>query len=140
MPFSGKCQYSNDYVANIPKTELRIADDDLFKTTSTIDRKSDDFKAGQADAREYYTDNSAYAVSFFSSVLVPPAGLVTTVVLSTIKPKAKNLTPPNKDFLKDEQYAKGYMHEASRLKTRRAWGGFVTGVSFFGLACFMLYR
>lgn len=139
ISFNGKCQLLSDSSANLINIDQNNVGNDSIDKKQTKDKHSADFKSGKEDAKENYTDNRVFAITFFSSLLVPPAGFITTIALSTIQPKIKNLNVPNEQLLKNDQYYKGYMQKATRMKAGRAWGGCLTGLAFFGIAFFMVY-
>jgi hypothetical protein len=97
------------------------------------------YLAGKEDAKEYFNSNRAFAVTFITSVLLPPVGLITTTVISFKKPKVEILDMPNKQLLRNADYTKGYVHKAKRMNTAKAWGGCITGLAFFGIAYLMIY-
>lgn len=139
LTFTGKCQELNGYSSISKKQNITIAQPESTVSDVIENTSEEDFKSGEEDANEYYTDNKAFAVSFFSSVILPPVGFITTIALSTSQPKTSNLNAPNDEMLKNNEYIKGYKHKALKMKARRAWGGCLTGLSFFGIACFMVY-
>jgi hypothetical protein len=115
-------------------------EDLLISGNDSIDKKHNQaYLAGKEDAKEYFNSNRAFAISFVTSLLLPPVGLVTTVVISFQKPTVEILDLPNKQLLKNTNYTQGYIHKAKRMKAAKAWGGFSTGVAFFGIGYLMFY-
>ena len=88
---------------------------------------------GELDADRHYTSYSSFGASFFSSMLFPPAGLITSTILSFAPPKEINFGLPEDKLalLKDEYYYDGYAKASRKKKIWRSWGGFVTGTAFF---------
>ena len=134
MSFNGKSQLLNNNSENSTQNDQITMGNDSIKNTH-----SSDFKSGKEDAKEFYTDNKSFAISFFSSLVLPPVGLFTTIAISTSRPKLENLNVPNDQLLKNEQYVKGYVEKASRMKAGRSWGGCLTGLSFFAIIMVMIY-
>ena len=97
------------------------------------DEKTTMYMLGQMDAGRHYTSYSSFGASFFSSLLFPPAGLVTSIVMSFSPPKLENYGLPIEKLplLKDGDYYKAYSSSIRKRKTLRSWGGFVTGTAFF---------
>jgi len=91
------------------------------------------YEKGVKDADRYYDDYTPYAGGFLSGIVLPPAGLVTTIIISSKPPKEFNLgIPTEKNNLKsDPEYFKGYLEQASKRKKQRTWAGFATGTAFF---------
>jgi len=128
--YEAKCQQPGEISIN----EMNFAGKD------SIDKKHNSaFLDGKDDAKEYYNDNRAFAISFLTSLLLPPVGVVTTIAISLKKPQIEILDVPNKLLLKNEDYTKGYIHKAKSMKALKAWGGCVVGLAFFGFGFYMLY-
>lgn len=98
-----------------------------FNPTSSL------YVQGKKDADKYYKDYGPYAGSFFPSLVFPPAGFVSTIVISVIPPKEFNLGIPDdrKEVKSDPDYFNGYYTMAKRKKKLRTWAGFGTGTMFF---------
>jgi len=132
--YNGICQQATEISINpTHKDRVISGHDSIYKKPNGA------FLAGKEDAKEYYNDNKAFTISFFTSFLVPPVGLITTIVISLKKPEIEILDVPNIQLLKNEDYAKGYIHKAKRIKVAKAWGGCAAGLAFFGIGFFMLY-
>jgi hypothetical protein len=107
---------------------------------AVFDEGSSLYLKGQRDAKSYYKDYNPFAGTFFSSMLFPPAGLVTTLIISSKEPKEYNLGIPEskKKFMVDnDDYFNGYMAAAKKRKKLLSWAGFVTGTAFFASALAM---
>jgi len=138
--FDVKCQLLIDNPDSLTNsTEIISGKDSIDKKNKQL-KHSPDFYSGKEDAKEYYTDNSAFAIAFVTSLLIPPAGFITTIALSTTEPKVRKLDIPNQKLLLNEQYMEGYVQKATRIKAGRAWFGCFTGTAFFGIAYLMLYK
>jgi hypothetical protein len=97
------------------------------------------YQAGIEDAKEFYSSNRAFTVSFLTTLLLPPVGLITTTVISLKNPTIEILDLPNKKLLKNENYTNGYIHKAKRMNAVKAWGGCITAIGFLGAGYFMFY-
>jgi hypothetical protein len=88
---------------------------------------------GELDAGRHYTTYAPFGATFFSSMLFPPAGLVTSIVLTATPPKKESFGLPESKLplLKDENYYSAYFKTSRKKKILRTWGGFVTGTAFF---------
>jgi hypothetical protein len=139
LSINGRCQLVIDCSSNLFNNDLiTLGNDSINKKLPKI-KLSDDFLSGKEDAREYYSNNKVFAITFFSSLIVPPAGFITTIALSTIKPKTRTLNLPNQKLVLNDQYMKGYMQKASRMKAGKAWIGCLSGISFFCIGYLMFY-
>jgi hypothetical protein len=133
---TGNCQlfYDNNKLSNF--SDFELLNDSIKKKKS---KYSDHYISGRMDAMQYYNDSRAFAVSFATSLLLPPVGFITTIAISTSEPKTENLNVPNEQLLKNDEYMKGYIHKAKKMKAGKAWGGCATGLAFFGIAYLILY-
>jgi hypothetical protein len=130
----GYCQQPRDTII------FQSIEEETNNGKDSIDKKHNPaYLAGKEDAKEYFNSNRAFAITFITSVLLPPVGLITTTVISLQKPTIEILDLPNKQLLKNADYTKGYVHKAKRMNTAKAWGGCITGMVFFGFAFYMLY-
>lgn len=93
---------------------------------------ADSSKIAIADAKKYYHDTRPFAVCFATSVVAPPIGLVTTILVSLTKPQPHNLGIPyeKKYSLLNETYLKAYQKTAAKRKAFVACAGFITGTIF----------
>jgi hypothetical protein len=139
LSLSGYCQLMYDSSAGVIIISQNNGGYDSIDKRYIKHKQSAEFISGEADAKEYYTDNKVFAITFITSLLVPPAGFITTLALSSSNPKVRNLNVPNEKLLINDQYANGYMHKAKRMKAGRAWAGCLTGLTFFGIAFLMVY-
>lgn len=82
------------------------------------------YALGVEDAILNYNAQNVKTGTAISTVLFPPAGLVTTVLTSAIPPK----NPALHVNVSNEYYQKGYTDGAIVKKRRKAWGGFGLGM------------
>lgn len=136
LSFNCKSQLLSDTTANLINSDQNYIGNDSINNK----RHSSDFINGRADAKEFYDDKTAFAVSFLTSLIVPPIGFITTIAVSTTRPKIKNLNIPDDQLLRNDQYMMGYIQKASRMKAGRAWIGCLTGVTFLCLGVIMIYQ
>ncbi|GAA0891367.1 hypothetical protein GCM10009122_10460 [Fulvivirga kasyanovii] len=82
------------------------------------------YSLGVDEAIMNYNAQNVKTGTTISTVLFPPAGLVTTVLTSAIPPK----NPALHVNIKNEHFEKGYIQGAIVKKRRKAWGGFGLGM------------
>jgi len=130
----GQDQSRNEEI-NIKSSLLntKIYNSEKLPPTSSL------YVQGKKDADKHYDDFGPYAGTFFPSLIFPPAGLISTIVISSIPPKEFNLNIPkaNIETITDPDYFNGYYMMAKRKKKLRAWTGFGTGTAFFAAGLLM---
>ena len=87
---------------------------------------------GRMDALTYFNGSRAFALSFASSFLLPPAGLAIATINSFTTPKAYNLGIPiaKKPLILNDDYYFAYVKKARAKKAWSSWAGFITGTAF----------
>lgn len=88
---------------------------------------------GKADALTQYRGDSFGGALGATILLGPLVGIAPTVAISSAPVKPHNLNATAPALLLDPSYAAGYRQEAGRLKRRRAWAGYGTGVGIYAL-------
>ncbi len=124
----------NDLKNNSEIIFVKFENDSPIIKSNNIDVNSKLYILGKADAKSYYNYYGSFTGSFFTSLILPPVGLITAVVLTTYPPQDhNNLTIPEfrKPLAQKPEYFQGYFDQASKMKNRRTWTGFCIGVSFF---------
>lgn len=97
------------------------------------DEPSSLYILGKSDAGRYYMNYSPFGATFISSMLFPPAGLLTTIAMTISPPKEEYFGLPDEKLLllSDQNYYSGYSKTARKKKILRSWGGFFNGTVFF---------
>ena len=88
---------------------------------------------GKADALTQYRGDSFGGALGATILLGPLVGIAPTVAIGSTPVKPHNLNAAAPALLLDPSYAAGYRQEAGRLKRRRAWAGYGTGVGIYAL-------
>lgn len=81
------------------------------------------FNKGQTDAKMYFKTSGVFWGSFGSTLLYPPLGLPTTVILASVKPNSENFRTPHPALLKNKYYFNGYEKGAKKKKVARSFSG-----------------
>lgn len=107
---------------------------DNFKSKKRLSgnslRDADYYIKGLEDGSQYYSATGPTIGSTASTILFWPAGLVTSIVLSSTKPKSASNRRANQDYIANPSYNKGYIEQAHRKKKRSVWTGFGVGTGF----------
>jgi len=103
----------------------------VFKSETTKEgfRDADFYVKGLEDASRFYSASGPTIGSGASTVLFWPAGLVTSIVLSSAKPKPITSNSFNKEYVSNPMYHKGYIEQAHRKKKKGVWTGFGVGTA-----------
>lgn len=89
---------------------------------------------GAADARQYFRAPGAFWGTYGATLLNPMAGLVTGVVVGSIRPPEYRLTVSDPVLLQNPDYVRGYRQQAKNKKLGKAAAGFGAGVCTFVVA------
>lgn len=100
----------DSYVAPVPEKNLNMKEQ------------------GEKDAEQYYNGyHGATALTFWTSLLVPPLGLVPAIACSGKEPSKSNLECPKPELLDNKDYQNAYQGFAYTKKKRRVWKNFFLG-------------
>ena len=87
---------------------------------------------GRNDANIHYRGyKGAGTATLLSTILFPPAGLVTALGTSLTPPSHNNLDYPDATIFAQRDYAKGYEQRAKKIKSGKVWKNF--GIGFGSL-------
>ncbi len=88
----------------------------------------DMYLQGQIDAKNNYKANGPFMAGFISTLLFPPAGIITATAISLTPPKQHNLNLPDVTLTNNHDYYDGYIRQAKRKKAGQVWIGAGTGI------------
>lgn len=128
----GKSKNSVEFITKRVETaNINPPDTTDRKTVIRNARGTQDFTEGYEDALKFHVDNNPFLATFLTTSLLPPAGLVTTVVLSFTPVNEKKVPFHYPNLKNNGNYYLGYIEGVGILKTRKSWLGFGTGLIFF---------
>lgn len=84
---------------------------------------------GVEDADNLYSSTGPVVGSTATTLLFWPAGLVTSIVLSSVKPKVPEISARGDEFTSSPMYHRGYIEQAHKKKKRGVWTGFGAGTA-----------
>lgn len=90
------------------------------------------YEKGMADASIYYTgQNSGKTPVLLTSLLLNGLfGLIPAVACSATSPKLQNMSVPNLEaYQNNPEYAKGYMAQAKKTKSKKIWKNWAIGTA-----------
>jgi len=110
--------------SSIKKNEYVKADENLFLK-------------GQNDASLYYKGYKTAGTSTLVATGVLPIygiflGIAPAVLCASAAPQEENLSYPDINLMKNEQYAAGYKQKAKQIKTKKVIGNYVSGIAMQG--------
>ncbi|MCU0445157.1 MAG: hypothetical protein MUE85_09575 [Microscillaceae bacterium] len=137
-----KIKYQDGYVLNNdPKSTVTITPPSTTTTTGIevgdpnikpANRFGNNelYQKGFADAGNYYSGyqgagTATIVLTVLSGGIV---GLIPAVACSTTPPKLKNLGIPPSNYSQSEQYIAGYTAAAKKIKSRKVWQNYGTGI------------
>lgn len=91
-----------------------------------------DYLEGKSDGRKFHNTNSAFTASFLTTSLIPPVGLVTTLIITYTPINESKIIIPYPQLKNNPDYYKGYITGARNAKITKSWLGFGSGLLFFG--------
>jgi hypothetical protein len=94
------------------------------------------YRKGFSDAVTYYGgyQNAGTGTIVLTVLGGGIVGLIPAIACSTTPPKFVNLNIPPSDYSRDSQYIAGYTDSARKIKSRKVWNNYGTGVGIlFGL-------
>lgn len=98
-------------------------------TASTQLTNEDLFLQGRKDARSYYKGyKTAATMTFITTFLFPPAGLITAIGTGVTAPAPHKLGYPDPKLMAQPEYSRGYNQKAKRTKTGKVWKNFGIGM------------
>ncbi|MCF8370103.1 MAG: hypothetical protein K9H64_00685 [Bacteroidales bacterium] len=97
----------------------------IFKIKN-VDQLNEMELRGTLDACSYYHYSGTYWGTFIPTFIAVPAGLVTTVIVASIKPN-RTLNLPDNANVNNEVYLQAYKDQAHKCKKQIAWKGFFIG-------------
>lgn len=93
------------------------------------------YAKGKADARKYYRNyNNSVTFSYLGGACLGPCGVIIPAVSSGISPLDNNLGFPDSKLFENLSYRQGYLDQASKMKERKVWGGYIGGVATMALS------
>ncbi len=104
------------------------------------------FNKGVKDASSHYTSKGAENAATLSTAFCAPCGLIVSAVCASVPPKMETLNYPSIEAFNNRAYELGYRKEANRIKKKRIWSGFGSGLtinffaSTFVYLAFLRYR
>lgn len=89
------------------------------------------YQEGYYDAWKNHNANNSFSLCFFTTTLFPPAGFITTIASSFSPVKNKNITSTYPLLINNPDFRCGYLKSAKKVKLRKSWLGFGSGLFFF---------
>lgn len=105
-------------------------------TPALLPGAGDLYQDGKKDAKTYYHRyKGAGTGTLITSMLSPLVGLLPATMCSITDPDDAHLSCLKPELMKNKTYAKGYMHQAKRIKAGKVWMNWAVGL---GLNVFLL--
>ena len=89
----------------------------------------DMFLKGKEDATLCYKSYKTAASGTFAASLItgPLFGLIPAIACASTEPLYQNLNYPDKELMKNIQYAQGFFETAKKLKSKKVWKNYAFG-------------
>ena len=99
----------------------------LSESEVTALQKIDKYLKGEADADDNFRSKKSYRRAIFLTSLIggPVAGIIPSAVGAASVPSDSSLNMPKSILVNDDEYVKGYKHEAHCIKKHGTWGRYI---------------
>lgn len=106
---------------------------DVFGSSTAGSQNDEQFQQGQLDAEKYYKNyKGASRGTLATTILTTPVlGLIPAFLTTMDEPEDGNLDYPNPQLMKDQEYKRGYIQKAKKIKSKKVWKNFGIGTGIF---------
>jgi hypothetical protein len=118
--------YFNPFIKYFPSDTSKSK-----KNKIRCDISSELYQEGLYDAWKNHNANGSFSLCFFTTTLFPPVGFITTVAVSFSPVKDKNITSSYPLLINNPDFRCGYLKGAKKVKLKKSWIGFGSGLFFF---------